>query len=175
MGPVDGTSQQSAMRLRPATAADRPILAAATLGNVNWNGPRTTADQVRADPALWHYVAPWPGPGDFGRVAQEAPRGWLGIVWLTHFTSADPGFGFVAQDIPELSLHVVEAHRGRGLGSLMLRTAIAEARRRDLRGISLSVAAGNPAMRLYARFGFQDAGRNPGTLVLWLDAAGVHS
>ncbi|MDN5790951.1 MAG: GNAT family N-acetyltransferase [Micrococcales bacterium] len=157
MRPNEGHDRE-VMRLRAATAGDQGLLARATLGNVNWNGPRFTADQVRTNPHLWHYVACWPGPGDFGYVAEDEAGAWIGVAWLKHFSSRTPGYGFIDETIPELSIHVIASQRGRGAGTRLLVAVIDEARRRLLPGISLSVEPGNPALRLYTRHGFAPAG-----------------
>jgi GNAT superfamily N-acetyltransferase len=144
------------LTLRAATAADRDMLARATLENLNWSGPRFTAADVAATPEFRHYVEPWPGAADFGIVAEDAAAP-VGIVWLKHFTADDPGYGFVAADIPELSIWVAASRRGEGLGTTLLSAIIAEARTRALPAISLSVEPANPAARLYARHGFVPA------------------
>lgn len=156
-------------RLRPATRVDQPLLAEATLGNLNWKGPRFTMNQVRENPALWHYIEPWPGPHDFGFVAEDETRAVIGVVWLKHFSASDPGYGFIDPTIPELIVHVAASHRGRGVGGRLITTAIDEARDQGLTGVSLSVEDGNPAVRLYSRLGFLPAGPGyPGTYLLTL-------
>jgi GNAT superfamily N-acetyltransferase len=158
------------MRLRAATDNDASLLAVATLGNLNWNGPRFTLDQVDAEPAFRHYVAPWPGHGDFGLVAEEDDGEAIGVVWLKHFPADDPGYGSVEPSIPELSIHVNAAHRGSGVGTALLTAALDEARARGLAAISLSVEEGNPTMHLYSRLGFRPAGpdHEPGTYLVAL-------
>ena len=94
----------------------------------------------------------------------------IGVVWLRFFTADDPGFGFVDEATPELSIWVTEGERGRGVGGQLLDAAIRAARLKGLRRISLSVEEGNPARRLYERAGITWAGSgfDTGTLVLEL-------
>lgn len=148
------------IRFRDLLVSDRGLLAEATLDNVNWSGPRFTADQVREDPALAHYWAAAPGPGDLGLVAEEIGDRpvEVGVAWLRHFAAADPGYGFVDSSIPELSIWVRAGHRGRGLGGRLLTALLDAAGDAGLPGVSLSVEAGNPARRLYERSGFSHAG-----------------
>ena len=82
----------------------------------------------------------------------------------------DPGFGFIDEATPELSIWVTEGKRGRGIGGQLLDAAIRAAQSKRLRRISLSVEEGNPARRLYERAGFTWAGSgfDTGTLVLEL-------
>lgn len=87
----------------------------------------------------------------------------MGAAWLRTFPADDPGFGFVAADVPELAIGVLPAWRGRGIGTRLLRAVVAGAAR-----VSLSVERANPAVRLYVREGFVavDVGENSMTMVL---------
>lgn len=116
-------------------------------------------------PALARYVRGWGRPGDGGVLALEAATGQpVGAVWLRLLAGADAGYGHVADDIPELSMAVRPAHRGQGLGTRLLAHLLATAGART--PISLSVAATNPARRLYLRFGFALVRADAAALVL---------
>ena len=147
------------------------MLASATHGNVNWSGDRFTLDQVFQTPDFIHYFSPWPGPGDFGFVADNEEQSPVGVAWLRCFTATDPGYGFVDAAFPELSIWVSAGQRGVGVGTLLLISLLEEARVRDLPGVSLSVEQGNPARALYERFGFAPAGSefDQGTLMRRFD------
>lgn len=59
-----------------------------------------------------------------------------------------------------LGMGLLPEMRGRGLGSRLLRKAIAQCRRRRIEKIELQVYAGNrPARALYRKFGFKQEGR----------------
>lgn len=126
------------------------------------------------EPALAHYVAGWPRRGDFGAVAvTEALSGQesgstVGVAWCRVFDETDPGYGFVAGDVPELSIGVSAQWRSRGVGSALLSTVTDQARHCGLRTISLSVADGNRARSLYTPAGFMPVGRNGGSDTLLL-------
>ena len=79
----------------------------------------------------------------------------IGAAWYRVFDSGTPGYGFVADDIPEISIGVYPECRGQRVGSLLLGTLLSRARGDGYRAISLSVAAANPARRLYLRHGFE--------------------
>lgn len=144
------------------------LLARATLGAFNWNGPRFTLEQLERTPNQAHYFTSWPRNGDFGLIAEDEDGVALAATWWRFFSAAAPGDGFVDEAIPELCIWVSDEHRGRGLGSRLLTDLIAQARSRGLPGLSLSVEDGNPARVLYERFGFTPAGTGveEGTLVL---------
>jgi ribosomal protein S18 acetylase RimI-like enzyme len=78
--------------------------------------------------------------------------------------------------VPDGSYHVVEIHvepaeRGRGIGAALLAHCEAVARERGCRWINLTTALANPARRLYAREGYQEAGRR--TLPGYADLTGT--
>jgi GNAT superfamily N-acetyltransferase len=129
---------------------------------------RFTPEAVDGEPQLAHYFTQWPGADDFGFVA-ELDGDAVGVVWLTFFTAADPGYGYTSDDVPELGIWVRDGHRGTGVGSRLMAAAVKQARARGLPGISLSVEEGNPARHLYERLGFRPVdGRPAGTLLLRL-------
>ncbi|MCT1515563.1 GNAT family N-acetyltransferase [Dietzia cercidiphylli] len=151
---VPADSADGSVRVRPLSADDDSLLEEATLLNVNWTGEdRVAAADVADDPALAHYSALRPDRGDFGLVAEVSGRP-VGVVWLLFLDASDPGFGYVEDGVPELSVCVWPGFRGRGLGALLLEAALAAARDRGLELVSLSVERGNPARRLYTDMGF---------------------
>lgn len=147
------------MSTRLLNASDRPILRRATLANMNWCGPRFSfADLDRSD-ELAHYYSDFPTGDDFGML-DEAGGSIRAVAWLVFFSAEHPGYGFVEEAIPELSITTFEGFRGQGLGSELLQKLIAAAAVRGLPGISLSVEDGNRARSLYSRLGFQIVGRS---------------
>jgi ribosomal protein S18 acetylase RimI-like enzyme len=123
---------------------------------------------VLADPNVAHYVEGWGRRGDLGLIAEEeeAP---LGATWLRLFDESDPGFGFVAADVPELAIAVVAESRGRGVGTALLEAVPALARAAGYRAVSLSVESDNPALRFYERVGFRRVGEDAGAWTMLLE------
>jgi GNAT superfamily N-acetyltransferase len=157
------------VRLRDATAGDAPALIEALFSAVNWPGTaRLTRDDIAADPRLAHYVAGWPRPGDLGLVAVAGGEP-VGAAWCRTFSAGDPGYGFVAEDVPEVSMGVASARRGQGIGTVLLDGLVARARARGTRALSLSVEDGNRARVLYERAGFVVVGRLGDSDVMLLD------
>lgn len=152
--PETGAGEIVARPLRPTDAA---ALRTATLANMNWTGEeRFTYRDIDTNPAFRHYFDFRPERGDFGVVA-ESDGLVVGIVWLLFLGGDDPGYGFVGEGVPELSVSVWPGYRGQGVGKLLMRRALAEARRRGLSRVSLSVEADNPSLHLYRQMGFQPA------------------
>ncbi len=157
------------IRHRELTPEDACILREATLMNINWLGDRFTMQDVLKIPELSHYTIVDPDRGDYGIVALQDQQ-WVGVVWVLFLPQDDPGFGFVASGIGELSICVRPGMRGAGIGTELLQRSIVVARTRGERKITLSVEEGNPARKLYEKCGFADAGGNtdPGTMILEL-------
>lgn len=97
--------------VRPLSSRDVEALRAATLGNVNWRGERFSREEVLADPAVAHYTVFEPERGDFGFIMVD-PSGVVGVAWAQFLGVENPGYGFVAADVPEASLWVAPECRG---------------------------------------------------------------
>lgn len=162
------------MSVRPADARDADLLWSVLLEAYNWNGEqRFTAEQLVADPHAARYLAGWPHEGDFGVVAETDTGEPIGAAWARCLPEDGPGYGFVAPDVPELTLGVLPGHRGRGHGRALMEALIRTAAERatPVARLSLSVEDGNPAVRLYASLGFIRVGRNGGSDTMVLDTA----
>jgi len=143
---------------------------------VTWNGQLLlTPAEVETDPALAHYLRGWQRPDDFGVVATNDADEPVGAAWARSFDRDVPGYGFVSSGIPEISMGVLPALRGRGVGTRLLGALIREARARDHRALSLSVEDGNRARALYQRAGFVRHSRNGNsdTMLLTMTAGPV--
>jgi ribosomal protein S18 acetylase RimI-like enzyme len=118
---------------------------------------------VLAFPQNARYVVGWPRAGDFGVIAETAGDRRVGAAWWHYFSVDAPGYGFIAEDVPEVSIGVVAEHRGRGIGGRLLTELAAAARDAGLPALSLSVEAANPARRLYERHGYRTVGSKGGS------------
>jgi GNAT superfamily N-acetyltransferase len=154
--------------VRPLRADESSLLRVATLGNVNWAEERLAMPDVLERPELAHYTRIEPARGDFGVVAERSGVP-VGVAWAVFLPGADPGYGFVDERTPELSLWVDERMRGQGVGRRLLRALLGEARVRDVPGVSLSVEEGNAvAAGLYRAEGFRPVpGRERDGVMLW--------
>jgi ribosomal protein S18 acetylase RimI-like enzyme len=113
------------------------------------NGQKPPLRAILESPDIARYVADWGRQEDIGYLALEGVIP-VGAVWLRLMH----GYGYVKKDIPELSIAVLPSHRGRGIGTTLLK-AIINSAEPIYPGISLSVSLENPAAHLYERFGFQ--------------------
>ena len=159
------------MHLRAAVTDDYDLLVQLVVEAVNWTG-QTRLDRaaVLAQPELSHYVTGWKRPTDFGLVAVDGDGAPLGAIWARSFSAADPGYGFISADVPELSMAVLPGGRGRGIGGALLRACVAQARELGVAALSLSVEDGNARARaLYDASQFRVVGRNGASHTMRLD------
>jgi ribosomal protein S18 acetylase RimI-like enzyme len=127
--------------------------------------PPPAADIVDR-PELACYIEDWGRYGDDAVVAEEESTGAdLGAAWLRLWPGPETGYGFVDRATPELGIAVRPAYRGRGIGTCLLDALLDRASQRH-GAVSLSVSAGNPAVRLYQRLGFEMLSRSGGSLTM---------
>jgi ribosomal protein S18 acetylase RimI-like enzyme len=112
---------------------------------------------VLDDPVLRRYHEGWGRDGDGGVIA-ELDAHPVGAVWYRQFTEAEPGYGFVDEKTPELSVAVQPLHRRKGIGGTLLRAAMVQAREDGFQTLSLSVAVHNRSRMMYQRVGFEKVG-----------------
>lgn len=153
--------------IRTAEPRDADFLTDMLRAAVNWDPsrPALTRAEVLADAALSRYVTGWPRSGDVGVVAEMGTP--VGAAWLRQFTAEQPGYGFVAPDVPELSVAVLPGSRGRGLGGELLSKLFEMA---TCTRVSLSVERANRAWAWYRKLGFRtvSSGAQSDTMVKFL-------
>jgi ribosomal protein S18 acetylase RimI-like enzyme len=115
-----------------------------------------------ADPVLVRYHQGWGREGDGGVVA-EVDAVPVGAAWYRLFTAEDPGYGFVDDKIPELSIAVVPLHRRKGIGEALLRSCMVQAREEGFQALSLSVAVHNRSRMMYQKAGFEKVDESGGS------------
>jgi GNAT superfamily N-acetyltransferase len=147
------------MNIRPATKADDAFLKTMMYEAARWNPdwPREPMAEVLDEPVLRRYHEDWGRPGDGGMIA-EIDGEPVGAAWYRLFTADEPGYGFVDERTPELSIAVVPLHRRKGIGGTLLRAAMVNAREEGFQTLSLSVAVHNRSRMLYQRVGFEKVG-----------------
>jgi ribosomal protein S18 acetylase RimI-like enzyme len=127
--------------------------------------------QETEDP-VYRYVRSWGRPGDVGLIAIEDGNP-VGAAWYRLFRREAPGFGFVDEATPELTIAVVPSRRGRGVGHELLTALLERARREGFPAVSLSVEKDSPAVKLYERYGFERVEETPSALVMKAPLAAV--
>lgn len=157
------------LALRPAVVSDVDFLEEMLVAAAFWrpDGARGSVAEVLDQPQLAHYVAGWPRADDVGVIAEHDGQP-VGAAWLRLLPESDPGYGFVDASTPELSIGVVPAWRGQGVGGRLLEAVVAMAHAHGFASLSLSVEPDNPARRLYERAGFTQVGKVGDSLTMLL-------
>ena len=120
------------------------------------DGETAPTREILERPALQKYHTHWGRPGDIGLMAVEKrTERAIGGAFVRLYPAENAGYGFVAEDYPELNISVWPGYRGHGIGTQLLEKLIVELKKRGFPGLSLSVDARNPALTLYLRQGFK--------------------
>jgi GNAT superfamily N-acetyltransferase len=124
--------------------------------------------RMAQDPDLpvFRYVQNWGRAGDAGVVAFDGPNAY-GAAWYRLFPASAPGFGFVDEETPELTIAVVPSHRGRGTGGELLEALLTQARADGFTRVSLSAEPGQTGF--YEQHGFREHRRADGTVTMVAD------
>ena len=148
--------------IRPGGPQDLPFMRDMLRHAYYW---RVDKVSETGEPPVRRYVERWGRFGDTALIAiQDFQR--VGAAWYRLFTSEDPGYGFVDEQTPELSIAIVPSRRGSGLGSELLDALLERARADGYHAISLSVEQGSPAIGLYERHGFSQVGEDDGGVTM---------
>ena len=150
---------------RPAAPGDVQLLTRMLWIAFNWRDESAAEDHWPDPTAAAKYVEGFGRPGDAGVVAAIAGTD-VGAAWYRLLPADDPGYGFVAADIPELTLGVASQARGHGIGKALMQRLIDRAVADGVRALSLSVEPDNAAMRLYVSLGFEPVGESGESLTL---------
>ena len=156
--------------IRPLTKFDEPFLWEMLYHAlyVPEGSPKFPREIVN-NPDIAKYVLGWGRPGDMGFAAIDTTSDLtIGAVWIRLFDSHNPGYGYVAEGVPELSIAILSGYRNLGIGTQLLNQMLAQAAE-QYTGISLSVTSENPAKRLYERLGFQAVNMKGASLTMLLD------
>jgi GNAT superfamily N-acetyltransferase len=123
--------------------------------------------RLNEDPDLpvARYVNNWGRPGDAGLIAWE--NGPIGAAWYRVFPASAPGFGFLDETTPELTIAVVPSRRGGGLGRELMQALLEHARSEGHGAISLSAEKDHTG--LYEQHGFRAVEEKDGTVTMRVD------
>jgi hypothetical protein len=107
--------------IRLSARADPAFLAEMLYEAVNWYDDgaeeRPPLEAVLQDPQNARYVGGWGRPGDVALSALDRRDEPVGAAWYRRFTAAEPGYGYVADDVPELAIAVYPEFRGQQVGA----------------------------------------------------------
>ena len=146
--------------IRKGSAADTQFMRAMLAHAYHWH-----VAGLETEVPLSRYVDGWGRPGDVAVIAAEGPNP-VGAAWFRTFRASAPGYGFVDEQTPELTVAVVPAKRKHGVGQDLLDALLERARAEGVAALSLSVEKGSPAVGFYERNGFAAVGEHGKALTM---------
>lgn len=147
------------LRLRPLRPDDQPLIWEA-LHVALWDPPPAALRprEVLEEPRIRIYAEDWGRAGDTGVAAElEGEAAPIGACWM-RLVPEKQGLAYVDEQTPQLGIALFPLFQYRGYGQPLLEGALKQARRVGFRQVALTVHPENPAIRLYERCGFRNAG-----------------
>jgi L-amino acid N-acyltransferase YncA len=139
---------------------DLPFIRSMLTHAHNWHVTR-----FETDIPLSRYVDGWGRRGDTALIAiDEGHR--VGAAWYRLFRAAQPGWGFVDEETPELTVAVVPGRRGQGIGQELLRGLVERAAADGYTALSAAVQSDHPEVHAFEVHGFETVGQSEDTLTM---------
>lgn len=141
--------------IRPAAKDDEPFLWEMLYyaAHVDEEGEKSI-QSVKENAALVKYVRDWGRETDLGCIALDAAsKQPIGAAWIRLLLDDEKTISYIDDDTPELAIAVSPTYLAHGVGTLLLTSVLASARK-HYTAVVLSVRANNPARHLYERVGF---------------------
>jgi len=153
------------IELRHAGSGDSDLIRRIVVLAMHWRLETDIPHEVGPEADKYH--AQWGKPDDVGVLAFRGIE-FVGGAYVRRFGAADGAYGYVSDEIPELSIAIEPGFRRRGIGVLLLAALKAKVVAKGLPGISLSVEPDNGARNLYRQMGFEEVeDRGDDVLMLW--------
>jgi L-amino acid N-acyltransferase YncA len=128
---------------------DVPFMRSMLTHAYNWH-----VNRLDTDIPISAYIDGWGRKGDTALIAiEEGHR--LGAGWFRLFRESNPGYGFVDEETPELTIAVVPGRRGEGIGHELLGGLIQRAEVAGYPALSASVQKDHPEVGIFEQSGFE--------------------
>jgi len=114
---------------------------------------------------IGRYVDGWGRPGDTVLIAMDGGHR-VGAGWIRIFRETAPGYGFIDENTPELTVAVVPSRQGEGIGLQLLHGLLDRARADAYRAVSVSIERNHPEVALYEGEGFERVGETTHAVIL---------
>jgi len=150
----------SAVVIRRGDRLDIPFLRSLLAHAYNWH-----VNELDTEISIAHYADGWGRRGDAAVIAMEDGHS-VGAGWYRLFSESIPGYGFLDDETPELTIVVVPSRQGEGIGAKLLEALLARARSDGFHRVSVSVERGKQEADSYLGSGFEQVAEHGNTLVL---------
>src|SRR4029079_4749641 len=139
---------------------DVPFMRSMLTHAYNWH-----VTQLDTEVPLSAYVDGWGRKGEPALIAiEEGHR--LGAGWFRLFRETAPGYGFVDEETPELTIAVVPGRRGEGIGHELLAGLLERAEAQGFPALSASVQKNHPEVSIFEQAGFVSVGEDDNSLTM---------
>ena len=128
---------------------DVPFMRSMLTHAYNWH-----VNVFDTDVPIGRYVDGWGRSGDSALIAMDGGHR-VGAGWIRLFRAAAPGYGFIDENTPELTVAVVPSRQGEGIGLQLLNGLLDRARADAYRAVSVSVEKVDPDLPHYEQAGFE--------------------
>ena len=139
---------------------DVPFMRSMLTHAYNWH-----ITQLDTEIPLAAYVDGWGRKGDTALIAIEDGHR-LGAGWYRLFRAAAPGYGFIDEETPELTIAVVPGRRGEGIGHELLAGLLERAQVAGYPALSASVQRHHPEVGIFEQAGFETVGETEQALTM---------
>jgi GNAT superfamily N-acetyltransferase len=146
--------------IRRGGPQDVPFLRSMLTHAYNWH-----VNVLETEIPVGRYVEGWGRQGDAALVWMDGGHR-VGASWFRLFKASAPGYGFVDEETPELTVAVVPSRQGEGIGQELLRGLLDRARADGHAALSVSAQRHNPELDVYAGEGFEQVGEQGNAVIL---------
>jgi len=147
--------------VRRGDKLDVPFLRSLLGFAYNWH-----VTEFETDISLSRYADGWGRVGDTSLIAMDEGGHSIGAAWFRLFPEDIPGFGFLDEQTPEMTLVVVPTKQGQGIGRLLLNALVERAREEGYSMLSVSVKRGDAEAENFLAEGFEQVREEGNTLTL---------
>jgi GNAT superfamily N-acetyltransferase len=130
--------------IRRGGQQDVPFMRSLLTHAYNWH-----VNALETEIPVGRYVDGWGRGGDRALIAMEAGHR-VGAAWYRLFRASAPGYGFIDEQTPELTIVVVPSRQRQGIGLDLLRGILDQARTDGHAAVTVSTERDHPEVETYA-------------------------
>jgi GNAT superfamily N-acetyltransferase len=120
---------------------------------------------LETDLPVGRYVDGWGRKGDTALVWMDGGHR-VGAGWYRLFRANAPGYGFLDEQTPELTVAVVPSRQGQGIGLELLKGLLERADVEGHEAVSVSLRRNHPELAIYEGEGFEPVGEQGNAVTL---------
>jgi GNAT superfamily N-acetyltransferase len=146
--------------IRRGDKLDVPFLRSMLVHAYNWH-----VNRLDTEIPISRYVDNWGREGDTALIAMDGGHS-IGAAWYRLFGESSPGYGFIDEATPELTVGIVPSRQGEGIGKELLAAILAKAKAAGYHNVAASVNKDDSRTQSWLGVGFEVVGERGDTLTL---------